>query len=161
MMKSIVTLSLLVLPLLVAPMASASPFAASNGNAKGNFSESRTITNRTISDNTMLVTTTVTTTFSGGMVGMAVFSESETVYLNGSTTFKASGTFVGRVLGSAPGAYHETYSGTGMGATFQGQGEDRDGRGGLAGFLGFESFHGTYTSKTTATGSYSLMAHFS
>jgi hypothetical protein len=160
MMKSVVILSLPVLFLLLAPAAYAIPFAGSNRIARGAFSESLTLTGSTIVGNGVLITDTMVTTFSGGMVGIAVFSGSEMVYLNGSTTFNASGTFVGRIMGSAPGTYHETYSGTSMGATFQGRGEVRNGTLGFAGIIGAESFRGMFTSGTTVNGTYTLLAHF-
>jgi hypothetical protein len=159
MMKSVVILSLPVLLLLLAPVAYAIPFAGSNKIATGAFSESLTLTGSTIVGNGVLVTDRTITTFSGDMVGVAVFSGSEMVYLNGSATFSATGTFVGRIMGSAPGTYHETYSGTSTGATFQGRGEDSGGTLGFAGIIGAESFSGTFTSGTTATGTYTLLAH--
>jgi hypothetical protein len=159
-MKSIVILSLPVLLLLVAPAAFALPSVSSDHIARGAFSESVTLTSSTIIGSGVLVTDTMVTKFSGGMVGVAVFSGSEMMYLNGSTTFSASGTFVGRMMGSAPGTYHETYSGTGMGAAFQGRGEDRNGTAGFAGIIGAESFHGMFGSGTTATGTYMVLAHF-
>jgi hypothetical protein len=159
MMKSVVILSLPVLLLLVAPAAYAIPSAGSNHIARGAFSESLTLTGSTIVGNGVLVTDTMVTKFSGGMVGVAVFSGSEMVFLNGSTTFSASGTFVGRIMGSAPGTYRETYSGTAMGANFQGRGEDSNGTAGFAGIIGSESFRGMFTSGTTAAGTYTLLAH--
>jgi hypothetical protein len=160
MMKSVIILSLPVLLLLLAPAAYATPFAGSNRMARGAFSESLTLTGSTIVGNGVLVTDTMVTKFSGDMVGVAVFSVSETLYLNGSNTFNATGIFAGRTLGSAPGTYRETYSGTGVGATFQGHGEDSNGTLGFAGIIGAESFSGMYTSGTTATGTYTLLAHF-
>ena len=158
-MKRIAILSLPVLLLLLAPVAYAFPFADSNAIVTGTFSESINVTDTTTVGNVLLITDTTVTTFSGGMGGIAVFSVSEVVYLNGSSAFHASGTFVGKMPGSAPGTYYETYSGTGMGALFQGHGEVRDGHVGFAGLIGVQSFHGTYTSETTATGVYTLLAH--
>lgn len=160
MMKSIIILSLPVLLLLLAPAAYAIPFSGSAHIARGAFSESLTLTGSTVVGNGVLVTDTTVTKFSGDMVGIAVFSGSEMVYLNGSNTFNATGTFVGRVMGSAPGTYRETYSGTGMSPTFQGHGEDRNGTLGFAGMIGAETFRGMFTSGTTANGTYTLLAHF-
>jgi hypothetical protein len=160
LLKTIVILSLPVLLLLLAPVAYALPFGGSNKVATGTFSESVTVTGATVVGTGELVTDTVITRFSGDMVGIAVSSGSEMVYPNGSAVFEASGTFVGSIMGSPLGAFHETYSGTGMGANFQGHGEDRDGKGGLFGLTGVGSFQGMFTSATTATGTYTLLAHF-
>ena len=158
-MKSVAILSLSVLLLLLAPVAYAFPFADHSAIVTGTFYESINVTGTTTVGNILLITDTTVTTFSGDMGGVAVFSVSEAVYLNGSSTFHASGTFVGKMPGAAPGTYYETYSGTGMGALFQGRGEVRDGHVGFDGLMGLQSFHGTYTSETTATGVYTLLAH--
>ncbi|HUK74503.1 MAG TPA: hypothetical protein VLU99_01830 [Nitrososphaerales archaeon] len=158
-MKGAVALTLGLLLILLAPAAYALPFATPNEMATGAFSESLTITGTTVTANGFLITDTITTTYSGGVKGVAVLNGSEMVFFNGSSTFKADGTFVGRILGSLPGTLQESYSGTGTGTAFQGRGEDRDGAGGLNGFVGLESFNGAYTSETTASGSYTLLAH--
>jgi hypothetical protein len=160
MMKSIVILSLPVLLLLMVPAAYAIPSANSDHIARGAFSESVTLTGSAIVGSGVLVTDTTVTKFSGDMVGIAVFSGSEMMFLNGSTTFNATGTFVGRVMGSAPGTYRETYSGMGTGATFQGHGEVSNGTLGFAGIIGAETFRGMFTSGTTANGTYTFLAHF-
>ncbi len=157
--RSTVASSLLVLPLLLAPAAYASTIASPNRHATGTFSEPIAATSRTIAGHAVVITESIRTTYSGDMAGMAELTETETASFNGATSFHVGGTFMGGILGSV-GTCHEAYSGTGSAASFKGHGELKACTAGLAGLSGLGTFHGAYTSKTSADGSYSLLVHF-
>lgn len=156
-MKIAAAIPLLMLPLLLIPAIAASPPAG--GLATGSFSESISVTSSGVSANGVVITFSIKTMYSGEIVGVASITETETIHLDGSSTFQASGTFLGRVSGSAPGTLQESYSGTGTGATFKGTGQLNDGTGGLASLVGYSSIQGEYTSTTTASGTYDVLFH--
>ena len=155
-MNYIRLLSILLLsPLLLAPIA----YAMQPTAATGTFKFSLVYTGSQTADSNTILTFTGTTIDSGGFVGTLASTGTLVSHEDGSANVRASGTYTGTVLGSAPGTLSFTFDCQSIAAAVECNAVFERGTGGLAGYQAQGIAEGVFSSATAGAGTYSFDVH--